>query len=469
MWENIVEIVAVNAYYFLALTIIVVYGIVVYILYKKKMLEKYNISLYGPFLLWRTQKGREIIDKLSTPKRFWQIYGNIAIVVCVISMFSMFILLLWQAIYIKNIPPESAPTPQMFIGVPVINPLLPWYSVVGLIITMVVHECAHGILSRVANVKIKSLGIAICVIPLGAFIDPDEVDLNAVGKVKRCRVLAAGAMTNIVVSLVFVAFFSWSLFGSVTPIQDGVLVGSVVNDYPAEKAGIHEGAFILSINNTKTDSLSSFYAALGSIDVSFINLTNSSVPITIYYKGSVSTVNVTPVDKYEYYQKYYPKSNKEEYMGKAFLGVGVSDPEILSSVLSKPIRSANTTQGAISNLLFYIAAPFSGMLPFSSPLTDAYAVHGFWSFLPNDAFWVLTNIVYYVFWVNLILGLSNVLPAIPFDGGYIFKDFVDGFISKIKKDLPKEKRELYVRQIVYTVSLIVVMLIIWQLIGPRLR
>ncbi|MFA5772441.1 MAG: site-2 protease family protein [Thermoplasmata archaeon] len=466
---NITEFVIANLYTLLALVIFLIYGIGIYILYKKKILEKYNMSLYGPFIMWRTQKGRDLIDKLSKPKRFWRIYGNVAIVVCAVVMFVMFALLLWQAIYIKSIPPESAPTPQMMIGLPIINPLIPWYGIIGLIVAMIVHEFAHGILSRVADIKIKSLGIVFCVIPLGAFVEPDEEGINAAGKIKRCRMLASGALTNIVVSLIFVIFFSWSLFGSVAPVQDGILVRSVISDHPAEKAGIHEGAIILSINNTKTDSLNNFYAALDSINASYINSTNSSVPVEIYYKGNVSVVNVTPADKYQYYQKYYPTSNKEEYKGKAYFGVTISDPEILSSTLSKPIRSANTTQGAMGNLLFYIGAPLSGMLPFGSPLTDAYSIHGFWSFLPNDAFWILTNIVYYVFWINIILGFSNVLPAIPFDGGHIFKDFVDTFISRIKRNLPKEKKEVYVRQIVYTVSLIVLMLILWQIIGPRLR
>ena len=37
--------------------------------------------------------------------------------------------------------------------------------------------------------------------------------------------------------------------------------------------------------------------------------------------------------------------------------------------------------------------------------------------------------------------LFNVLPAVPLDGGYMFKDALDLFIKRLRKELSDEKRE----------------------------
>ena len=39
-------------------------------------------------------------------------------------------------------------------------------------------------------------------------------------------------------------------------------------------------------------------------------------------------------------------------------------------------------------------------------------------------------IIYWTFWLNLVLGVSNALPAVPFDGGYLFRDGIDWILEK---------------------------------------
>ena len=56
----------------------------------------------------------------------------------------------------------------MMIGLPGLNPVIPlWYGILALVIAMVVHEFSHGILSRVANVKVKALGLLMFFFPVG--------------------------------------------------------------------------------------------------------------------------------------------------------------------------------------------------------------------------------------------------------------------------------------------------------------
>jgi membrane-associated protease RseP (regulator of RpoE activity) len=81
-------------------------------------------------------------------------------------------------------------------------------------------------------------------------------------------------------------------------------------------------------------------------------------------------------------------------------------------------------------------------------------------------FWLLTNSLYWIFWLNLMIGLTNVLPAVPLDGGYIFRDGLDYLIDRKGTKYTKEKRDQLVGSISIALALTVLALILWQLVGP---
>jgi membrane-associated protease RseP (regulator of RpoE activity) len=77
---------------------------------------------------------------------------------------------------------------------------------------MVVHEGAHSVLTRIARVPLLSSGIVLFgIIPIGAFVEPDEKKLERSEPVKQTRVLVAGPTANMMASaaffLLFMAFF----------------------------------------------------------------------------------------------------------------------------------------------------------------------------------------------------------------------------------------------------------------------
>ena len=62
--------------------------------------------------------------------------------------------------------------------VPVTPPLHAWLS---LMIILVVHEAMHGILGRRHGFEIKSTGLILFgILPIGAFVEPNEEDLKAI-------------------------------------------------------------------------------------------------------------------------------------------------------------------------------------------------------------------------------------------------------------------------------------------------
>jgi len=102
-------------------------------------------------------------------------------------------------------------------------------GMIALIIIMVVHEGAHAILSRIARVPLFSSGIVLFgIIPIGAFVEPDEAKLARTEKVAQTRVLVAGSTANLMTSIFFFALFvgialSMGALVALAPFLSGLL------------------------------------------------------------------------------------------------------------------------------------------------------------------------------------------------------------------------------------------------------
>ncbi|MCK4347066.1 MAG: hypothetical protein KAW47_00470, partial [Thermoplasmatales archaeon] len=143
--------------------ILFAYFVLVMILHKKDILEKHNISLYGPALLLRTTKGIEFLKKIASRKRFWKAFGSFGVVFCFIMMILMIAILAFQTWTVMEFTPEQqAAMPGIEFGlvIPGINPILPleyiFYILLALIVAVIVHEFSHGILTFASKLKVKS-------------------------------------------------------------------------------------------------------------------------------------------------------------------------------------------------------------------------------------------------------------------------------------------------------------------------
>jgi len=134
-----------------------------------------------------------------------------------------------------------------------------WYALIALFITLVCHEGAHGVLVRVAKVRLKSTGIlSFLSVPIGAFVEPDEEELNNKTSVDRMRVYTVGSFANLVVGvvsagliLVLLSVFSGLVY------SDGMRVVGFMDGYPAKDV-LSEGAVVYSVNGKATTSLAQY-------------------------------------------------------------------------------------------------------------------------------------------------------------------------------------------------------------------
>jgi hypothetical protein len=131
---------------------------------------------------------------------------------------------------------------------------LPFFEgIIALAIVMVVHEGAHAVLTRIARIPLLSSGIVLFgVIPIGAFVEPDEKKLLRAEAQKQTRVLVAGPTANLVTAaasfIVLMAFFY-----STTDLRQGALY-----ILPPEENGtsaLPPGTIVYGINGQAVDTI----------------------------------------------------------------------------------------------------------------------------------------------------------------------------------------------------------------------
>jgi membrane-associated protease RseP (regulator of RpoE activity) len=434
--------------------IILLYGLGAIVLNKKGYFEKYHISFYGPALLFRTTKGVGFLKKLSSPKRFWRAFGSFGIAFCFISMVLMVLLLVlntWTVIGFTPEQQQQLPGIEFGLVIPGLNPILPLeylaYILIGLIIAVIFHEFSHGLLTFAHDLKVKSLGMLYLILPLGAFCEPDEEQLRDTAIPNRMRVYAAGPMANFTVAFVVLFLFSAVFMGSVQPIE-GLHVLYNVPESPAENISLSTGMVITEVNNTAVNDVNDFLQIIQNTTA------NQTIPITYFSDGEHIHANVTLADQYAF-------TNNVSDKNKSFLGIGFN---LYVNGFTEALKNPLTFAFPEGLILLYSLPFFSyliGYNPLVSPFTQGYILTGPLSFIPSSVFWPLVNMLYWIFWLNLVVALFNVLPMIPLDGGFLFSDGLRSLVQKIKKNITEEQRERVVKNITFTISLIILFIVIF--------
>ena len=444
------------------ITILTFYILIVALLHKMGILKKYNISLYGPALLLRTKKGRNFLKKIASKIRFWKAYGSFGIVFCFIVMIFMVVIFIWQAWILLGLdltPAQKAslPGPEFALILPGINPIIPLeyigYVILALAVAIVVHEFSHGILVYAGKLKVKSLGILYLIVPIGAFCEPDEEELKKTETAKRMRVFAAGPLSNFVVAFIVLLIFSFVFMSSVQPLA-GAEVLSLFEDTPAEEINIPNGARIISFNDEKIDNIYEFSIAIDKTEP------NQTVNITYIIQGESINKNVKLMSEYDFFSRYIDSELNETYKNESFLGISFSPQEDFTLSLQNPFIY-NFPNGFLNSFSLPIFGALNGYNPIVSPFKENYETIGPIGILPDNVFWVIVNALYWIFWLNLLVGMFNVLPMIPLDGGFLFNDSIRSSIIRIRKDISEEKLNKIVKNVSLVISLTILFLVIF--------
>jgi hypothetical protein len=145
--------------------------------WRDKKLERHSI-----LFIRRTKKGIKSIDRIAKRfPRFWNYYGWAGVFTGLISVFAALAMLLYT--FYDMIARQSAQNgPSLILPGTVsettfqagVSFVPAEYWVISIIIMMTVHELSHGIVARAEDIELRSVGwVIVGILPLGAFVEPE--------------------------------------------------------------------------------------------------------------------------------------------------------------------------------------------------------------------------------------------------------------------------------------------------------
>ena len=408
-------------------------------------LDRWNATrALGIVLMVRTQRGQRLLDRLAKPRKFWRAYGEVSLWVCSLAMLAVaLVVLLAFVTSLVNPPTAAPPSASELVAVPGLNPVIPLgWGALAFVVSLVIHEFGHGLLARGHGMRVRSFGLLqLGPLPLGAFAEPQAEELMRAPRRERLRMFAAGPATNLFAAFVMLLLLG-GVAGQVEAKEDYLHVQGIIVGEGAERAGMEPWDTLVSIDGQPIQSNDDFrtvlsgYAANDTVDL-----------VVLRQDGQRETLTATFGDKHGYYKALgwddEVLENLEIFPGDPFLGVeGLSegtagidrlagpfsprwDGSVLQRVLMLPIH--------ILNILI---VPFELNGVAIHPFEEALLTAGdgpVSAVLGTEGLLFMANLFFWLMWVNILLGFTNLIPMVPFDGGHMLRDMLHSFLSGVKR------------------------------------
>jgi membrane-associated protease RseP (regulator of RpoE activity) len=225
------------------------------------------VRVSGPIVTLHTERGKAFLDRLARRRRFWRAWGNIGLGIALVVMVVSGIAWVAMAALVLSAPDQAqGVSPQNALVIPGVNDFLPLSAapaiVLGLLLGLIVHEGGHGLLCRVEDIDIDSMGIAmLAFIPVGAFVEPDDESRQRADRGSQTRMFAAGVTNNFALTAITFLLLVGPIAGSIG-VAAGVPVAGSFPGSAADEAGIGENTVLTSVNGTAVENRSELEVAL---------------------------------------------------------------------------------------------------------------------------------------------------------------------------------------------------------------
>ncbi len=313
------------------------------------------------FVLYRTQLGIKLMEKIANKfPRALHILGYISIFLGFIGMATIFSFLIggtFSLFFKPEAPPVLTPVLPGVETIPGAPILSFWHWIVSIFLIAIVHEFMHGVYAKRYAIPIKSSGFAFLGPLLAAFVEPDETIMKKKKTRVQLAILSAGPFANIISAALTLIL-------------------------------------ILLVFNPLTNSLTSLEGVqIVNVDKGYPIAQTNITPGT-----EILAINNQPIKTYEDFsallQQQRPgatitlTTNTTRY--PILLGADPTNPE-------KPLLGVQVQPARV------VLHPF-------------FKTH---SFLYAAYAWLM-QLLFWIFTINLGVGLFNLLPLGPIDGGRMF-------------------------------------------------
>ncbi|HRT03136.1 MAG TPA: site-2 protease family protein [Candidatus Diapherotrites archaeon] len=259
---------------------------------------------------------------------------------------------------------------------------IPWYGWIILIIAAMIHEFSHGAMLAKMKVKIKSMGVILAsILPLGAFVEPDDKEVKKQKNKEIVRMYSAGPTSNTFLAAIFfiILFF-------ITPGISKYMNSVDQNAY-------YPGVYITNVTPETS--------VCGTIS-----------PNPAYGKLQAGDLIIS--------------ANGKTILTSSDLTKAINQQGTNTFVVQTKDTNIIRTETIVPNEL--------GKLGFTaeSILKENYVKPPKYNFYKN-----LYNIIFWFALLNFVIATVNFLPTIPFDGGFmsqvIFSEYLNKKTSKKKR------------------------------------
>lgn len=315
-----------------------------------------------------------------------------------------------------------------------------------------IHEGGHFLIAKLCKVRVKEFAVgfgptiwkkqgketkyALRLIPLGGFVnlegesDPsdDERSFTNASIPKRIAIVAAGAIVNIVFAIA-VYFILFATIGN----NYSTIVDVTIPGYGAEEAGIISGDEIIKINNKRV-------RLPYDVNVIINNSEGKEVEVIIKRESEYKTLIIKPTaetiesdSKVIYYLGVQFKKAEESFINNLYYA-GLNTLDFATSVFDniKVLLSGKASSEQVM-----------GPVGISETISKTQSIKEY---------------VYMLAVISISLGITNLLPFPPLDGGKIL--FL--IIEAIRKKTIKQEIEIQIQLLGFAILMTLSIYIAYQ-------
>lgn len=369
--------------YGLVVAFYVLIAVLVYVNRKKFEFQGKIVAIY------KTKVGISLMEKIATKyPRTILFLGTVGIYVGFAGMLLMIYFIglgFYQLIFVPDAPPMFSPIlPGVSIpGSPITLPLIE--GLIALFVVVVIHEFSHGVISKAYKIPITSSGLVMFGPIPGAFVEPDEKKLRKAKPKTQLSIFAGGPFSNVLLAIVlFLLMLGITAVSNSMYSPAGIEIKGFTNPADALDGGrlssFEEGEIIYSIDGVQVSNVFNLTSALQNVspgDVVLLQTNKGTKPLIISSN---------------------PQNESQPYMG---------------IYLNQHVKGNNKVSESkvFSAVYFWL---------FGNPYDLRF----------NQGL----GLIGWIFIISLGIGIVNLLPLGPMDGGRMYILALEKFFEKKKAE-----------------------------------